>query len=179
MRYGRSITKKAPLPEPVKSCGGDEGDRTLDLLDATEALSQLSYVPRTSEYISNHSHDVNGKIDIFFRPTPPTSMILCCGRRACLLPGAYDCDPTRCDFDVRERSLPRYEKTAPHFTKMNPPLQGGCPHRAVPASLTTKDTCTVHDCAGSLNKRDGSPSCSAGGGTPSSYGMSFAIPVLT
>lgn len=56
------------------SCGGDEGDRTLDLLDATEALSQLSYVPRTSEYISNHSYDVNGKIDIFFRPTPPTSI---------------------------------------------------------------------------------------------------------
>lgn len=41
------------------SCGGDEGDRTLDLLDATEALSQLSYVPRTSEHFSNRPCDVN------------------------------------------------------------------------------------------------------------------------
>lgn len=54
--------KKAPLPEPNQSCGGDEGDRTLDLLDATEALSQLSYVPRTSEHFSNHARGVNGKM---------------------------------------------------------------------------------------------------------------------
>ena len=29
------------------SYGGDEGNRTLDLLNAIQALSQLSYVPKT------------------------------------------------------------------------------------------------------------------------------------
>ncbi len=39
------------------------------------------------------------------------------------------------------------------------------PSSALPASLTTKDACTGLDCVGSLKKRDGSPSCSAGCGT--------------
>ena len=136
------------------SCGGDEGDRTLDLLDATEALSQLSYVPRTSEHSSNRARDVNDKVAENFTALRPTrrhgiSRSLKASRFAL-------------------RTLARHEKTAPHFTKMNPPLQGGCPHRSVPASLTTKDSCTALDFSGSLNKRDGSPSCSAGGGTLSS-----------
>ena len=42
------------------SCGGDEGNRTLGLCHATAALSQLSYVPRTSDYCSGATRGVNG-----------------------------------------------------------------------------------------------------------------------
>ena len=67
--------------------GGDEGNRTLGLCHATAALSQLSYVPKTSDYDSRLAPGVNGKVD--------------------------------------------GKKPAPHFTIMNPPLQGGCPHRSL------------------------------------------------
>ena len=53
------------------------------------------------------------------------------------------------------------------------------PSSSVPASLTTKDTCTKRDCVGSLNKLDGSPSCFAGDGIPILYGLEFGLPVLT
>ena len=53
------------------------------------------------------------------------------------------------------------------------------PSSSVPASLTTKDTCTKRDCVGSLNKLDGSPSCFAGDGIPLLYGLEFGLPVLT
>lgn len=36
--------------------GGEEGTRTLDLFDANEALSQLSYSPRRAEYTSGPEH---------------------------------------------------------------------------------------------------------------------------
>ena len=35
--------------------GGDEGDRTPDLLTASQALSQLSYAPVTSQYYRGRS----------------------------------------------------------------------------------------------------------------------------
>ena len=40
-----SKTKKPPLVQTEVFCGGDEGDRTLYLLNAIQALSQVSYVP--------------------------------------------------------------------------------------------------------------------------------------
>ena len=45
-----SFQKKPPTQcqRLIKSKGGDEGSRTLGLCHATAALSQLSYVPRTS-----------------------------------------------------------------------------------------------------------------------------------
>ena len=54
--------KKAPLPEPNQNPVVETKGIELDLLDATEALSQLSYVPRTSEHSSNHARGVNGKM---------------------------------------------------------------------------------------------------------------------
>ena len=60
----------------------------------------------------------------------------------------------------------RDKKTAPRIAKMNPPLRRWVPSSYSPASLTTKDICNSNDCVGSLEKRDGSPSCSAGGGIP-------------
>lgn len=49
--------------------GGDEGSRTLGLCHATAALSQLSYVPKTSDYFRRVSIHVNGKVEI--SPTMP------------------------------------------------------------------------------------------------------------
>lgn len=45
----------------AKSMGGDEGSRTLGLCHATAALSQLSYVPKTSDYSKQLSAPVNEK----------------------------------------------------------------------------------------------------------------------
>lgn len=41
--------------------GGDEGSRTLGLCHATAALSQLSYVPKTSQYFTYGSPTVNAQ----------------------------------------------------------------------------------------------------------------------
>ena len=40
-----ALEKGLRFPEGLKSHGGDEGDRTPDLLTASQALSQLSYAP--------------------------------------------------------------------------------------------------------------------------------------
>ena len=40
--------------------GGDEGDRTPDLLTASQALSQLSYAPVTRRYYRRSWRDVQG-----------------------------------------------------------------------------------------------------------------------
>ena len=40
--------------------GGDEGDRTPDLLTASQALSQLSYAPVTWRYYRGSWRDVQG-----------------------------------------------------------------------------------------------------------------------
>ena len=40
--------------------GGDEGDRTPDLLTASQALSQLSYAPVTTRYYRGSWRDVQG-----------------------------------------------------------------------------------------------------------------------
>ena len=40
--------------------GGDEGDRTPDLLTASQALSQLSYAPVTRRYYRGSWHGVQG-----------------------------------------------------------------------------------------------------------------------
>ena len=40
--------------------GGDEGDRTPDLLTASQALSQLSYAPVTRRYYRGSWLDVQG-----------------------------------------------------------------------------------------------------------------------
>ena len=40
--------------------GGDEGDRTPDLLTASQALSQLSYAPVTTKYYRGSWRDVQG-----------------------------------------------------------------------------------------------------------------------
>ena len=40
--------------------GGDEGDRTPDLLTASQALSQLSYAPVTGRYYRGSWRDVQG-----------------------------------------------------------------------------------------------------------------------
>ncbi len=34
----------------MEECGGDDGNRTRDLLNAIEALSQLSYIPTGNNY---------------------------------------------------------------------------------------------------------------------------------
>ena len=78
---------------------------------------------------------------------------------------------------LRERGAGATWMRAAHCrgSKYRPPLHVNeptstrwVPSSCFPASLTTKDTCTHYDCVGSLEKRDGSPSCSAGGGTTSS-----------
>ena len=45
----------------MDSCGGDEGDRTPDLMNAIQALSQLSYAPKsfTSDIIRKKAAFVN------------------------------------------------------------------------------------------------------------------------
>ena len=53
---GECILKKPP--DSRRLCihgGGDEGDRTPDLLTASQALSQLSYAPVTSRYYRGRS----------------------------------------------------------------------------------------------------------------------------
>ena len=54
--------KKGPrFPEGLcMHGGGDEGDRTPDLLTASQALSQLSYAPVTSRYYRGSWRDVQG-----------------------------------------------------------------------------------------------------------------------
>ena len=42
--------------------GGDEGDRTPDLLTASQALSQLSYAPVTTRYYRGRSSGMQGEI---------------------------------------------------------------------------------------------------------------------
>lgn len=55
--------KRGPLLRSsfTKSLGGDEGSRTLGLCHATAALSQLSYVPKTSDYSKQLWASVNEK----------------------------------------------------------------------------------------------------------------------
>lgn len=51
---GRSLTKEERLPVGMGAAlglGGDEGDRTLDLFIANEALSRLSYIPKNAPSI--------------------------------------------------------------------------------------------------------------------------------
>lgn len=73
----------------------------------------------------------------------------------------------------------RHKRTAPRLCVNEPTSTRWVPSSPVPASLTTKDACTEYDCVGSLKKRDGSPSCSTGCGTPSSYRAEYRLPVLT
>ena len=73
----------------------------------------------------------------------------------------------------------RRKRTAPRLCVNEPTSTRWVPSSPVPASLTTKDACTEYDCVGSLKKRDGSPSCSTGCGTPSSYRAEYRLPVLT
>lgn len=40
--------KRPPIRAAFLEIGGDEGDRTPDLMNAIHALSQLSYVPASS-----------------------------------------------------------------------------------------------------------------------------------
>ena len=44
----------------IQCSGGDEGDRTPDLLTASQALSQLSYAPVTKLYYRGSWRDVQG-----------------------------------------------------------------------------------------------------------------------
>ena len=44
--------------------GGDEGDRTPDLLTASQALSQLSYAPVTRRYYRGSWRDVQGLFSV-------------------------------------------------------------------------------------------------------------------
>ena len=44
----------------IQCSGGDEGDRTPDLLTASQALSQLSYAPVTWRYYRGSWHGVQG-----------------------------------------------------------------------------------------------------------------------
>ena len=44
------------------SHGGDEGNRTPDLLTASQALSQLSYAPVTRRYYRGRSSGMQGRI---------------------------------------------------------------------------------------------------------------------
>ncbi len=55
----RGLIKKLQPGWSLKSQGGDEGSRTLGLCHATAALSQLSYVPKTSVYDSKTMNAVN------------------------------------------------------------------------------------------------------------------------
>ena len=71
------------------------------------------------------------------------------------------------------------KENRPPLHLYEPTYSRWAPSSSLPASLTTKDTCSGDECVGSLNKRDGSPSCSAGGGIPIYYGAPLAIPVLT
>ena len=41
----RAHQEKALISEEIKAFGGDKRDRTADLLNAIQALSQLSYTP--------------------------------------------------------------------------------------------------------------------------------------
>ena len=54
--------KKRPseFRRPYIHDGGDEGDRTPDLLTASQALSQLSYAPVTRRYYRGSWRDVQG-----------------------------------------------------------------------------------------------------------------------
>lgn len=59
---GRKMKKEDLFRDPLsKSMGGDEGSRTLGLCHATAALSQLSYVPKTSDYSKQLWASVNEK----------------------------------------------------------------------------------------------------------------------
>ena len=50
MGIKRSYKKGHSIEWPCIHDGGDEGDRTPDLLTASQALSQLSYAPVTRRY---------------------------------------------------------------------------------------------------------------------------------
>lgn len=43
----KSAAKEKDLLEAGLGLGGDEGDRTPDLMNAIHALSQLSYIPKS------------------------------------------------------------------------------------------------------------------------------------
>ena len=61
----RCFGMKKGLRNPEGLCihdGGDEGDRTPDLLTASQALSQLSYAPVTSRYYRGSWRGVQGGI---------------------------------------------------------------------------------------------------------------------
>lgn len=54
-KLDRLWTELEALKKPAVTgfrVGGEEGTRTLDLFDANEALSQLSYSPKQAEYTS-------------------------------------------------------------------------------------------------------------------------------
>ena len=63
--YARGVGMKKGLRNPEGLCihdGGDEGDRTPDLLTASQALSQLSYAPVTRRYYRGSSSGMQGGI---------------------------------------------------------------------------------------------------------------------
>ena len=90
-----------------------------------------------------------------------------------------------CSVAVQRRVIPPFGRTAEQKRSRlllhdnEPTYNRWVPSSSVPASSATEDTCTGHDFLGSQKTRDGSPSCSAGGGTPLSYCAEFALPVLT
>ena len=50
MQYSEKVKDLKPIG--FRSFGGDKRDRTADLLNAIQALSQLSYTPRSYSFLS-------------------------------------------------------------------------------------------------------------------------------
>ena len=73
------VHKKIKSPETVEfqgfSFGGDKRDRTADLLNAIQALSQLSYTPMGKMYIIRHA----AKCQEFFHAFRKSLKIILCG----------------------------------------------------------------------------------------------------
>ena len=60
--------KKIPVPKNRNFFGGDKGDRTPDLLTASQALSQLSYTPKTNAVCFSEVYitTLDLKMQVFF-----------------------------------------------------------------------------------------------------------------
>ena len=70
-KYGKNKEKSFEIRRFRSFLGGDKRDRTADLLNAIQALSQLSYTPKFScavrqlLYYSTHCENVKGEL-LFF-----------------------------------------------------------------------------------------------------------------
>ena len=58
---GLTTLRYGPLRPMFRAGSGGEGDRTPDLLNAIQALSQLSYAPVVAARTLLHTHDRNKK----------------------------------------------------------------------------------------------------------------------